>query len=90
VNGIEIELRLFGQVGAVMPGVRPTPGLGSYRHANVRKLAEYKVRGIIPGPGAAAASSKVNGVESSTDAAVGWVKVNALIVPATATRAVPT
>jgi hypothetical protein len=70
-NGIAIELRLLGQVGAVRPGVKAIPGLGSYSQASALRLAEYIVRGETPAPGAAAASTNVNGVESSVDADVG-------------------
>jgi hypothetical protein len=71
--------------------VRASPGFGSFIQANVFRFAEYSTCGGDEIPvGAAAASTKVNGVESSVDADVGWVNVNALIVPAPVARAVPT
>jgi hypothetical protein len=74
-----------------MPGVRPTPGRGSFRQAKSIRFAEKIVWGGGVGPvGAAPASTKVNGVDSSTDAEVGWVMVKAVIVPAPTVRAVPT
>jgi hypothetical protein len=83
--------RLFGQVGAVKPGVRASPGFGSFIQVNALRLAEYRTwaGGEIP-VGAAAASTNVNGVWSSVEADVGWFIVNALIVPAPVARAVPT
>jgi hypothetical protein len=71
--------------------VRATPGLGSFSQANVLRFAEYNTYGGDEIPvGAVAASTKVNGVESSVDADVGWFIVNALIVPAPVAKAVPT
>jgi hypothetical protein len=70
-NGIEIVVSVFGQVGAVMPGVKATPGLGSYSLTNDNRSAENRTCGGGPIPEyAAAESTKVNGV-ISVDAAVG-------------------
>jgi hypothetical protein len=56
-------MRVFGQVGAVRPGVRAIPGLGSFIQANAFRFAEYRTWGGDERPvGAAAASTKVNGV----------------------------
>jgi hypothetical protein len=85
------EPRLFGHVGAVKPGVRGTLGLGSFSQANAIKFAAYRVCGGDEIPvGAAAASTKVSGVDKSVEVGVGWFIVIVLITPAPVARAVPT
>jgi hypothetical protein len=60
VNGIEIELMVLGHVGAVKPGVRAIPGLGSFSQAKAVRFAANRTCADTPIPGAAAASIKDN------------------------------
>jgi hypothetical protein len=56
----------LGHVGAVKPGVNGTLGLGSFIQAKARKSAAYRILGGEEvGVGAAAASTKINWIESS-------------------------
>jgi hypothetical protein len=90
VNGIEIELIALGHVGAVKPGVRPIPGLGSFSQARAMRFTAYRTCADTPIPGAAVASVKDNWVSISVEVAVGWFIVIPVIVPGPVTKAVPT
>jgi hypothetical protein len=56
---------VFGQVGAVTPGVRGIPGRGSNRQAKAVRLAENITFGDTPAAGGPLESSNVIGVRRS-------------------------
>jgi hypothetical protein len=56
---------VFGQVGAVTPGVNGIPGRGSYKQANAVRFAENMTLGATPAAGGPFESSKVIGVRRS-------------------------
>jgi hypothetical protein len=82
--------RVFGHVGAVTPGVRGIPGLGSYRQANAAKEAEKRTLAAIPAAGGPFESSNVIGVFKSVAVFVHWLTVIRLMAPAPVTGVVPT
>ena len=81
---------VFGQVGAVTPGVSGIPGRGSNRQASAVRFAENMTLGATPAAGGPFESSKVIGVRRSVAVFVHWFTVIKLMAPAPVTGVVPT